>query len=368
MNPFRSLTSALTSCVSLKCDRLVAASRRAAIGAIAAMALATATGCGGARALPATAVEAPTVSPAASPVSETMQPWSEGMSDTAPNRFVEKNGIRFAYRDFGRKPGVPVLFLAPFRGTMDSWDPLLTDELARGRPVILFDNAGVGLSNGDAPTTVADTAKDAETFIDALRELHLTDSDWVSGHVDLLGLSLGGFVAQELALNRPDVVDRVVLAGTAPRGGEGFATPPPEIARSEAADPQTPRDVLLVLFARSESSEAAGRAFLARVGSRQKRSRQFGQEQNDACATRGHEGVGRGPDERTLLVSLGHQAASARRRWRGRRRDAHDQLEGSCAAPAWSSIPTRGRAFSSSTPTPSRRTLPHSYDDLERPR
>ena len=192
------------------------------------------------------------------------------MSDTAPNRFVEKNGIRFAYRAFGRKPGVPLLLLAPFRGTMDSWDPLLTDALAQGRPVILFDNAGVGLSSGDAPTTVADAAKDAETFVDALRELHFTDSDWVSGHLDLLGFSLGGFVAQQLALNRPDVVDRVVLAGTAPRGGEGFATPPPEIAASETADPQTPRDVLFLLFARSEASVAAGRAFLARVGSRQR--------------------------------------------------------------------------------------------------
>jgi pimeloyl-ACP methyl ester carboxylesterase len=119
---------------------------------------------------------------------------------------------------------------------MDSWDPLLTDALAQARPVILFDNAGVGLSSGDAPTTVADTAKDAETFVDALRELH--------GRVDLLGFSLGGFVAQQLALNRPDIVDRVVLAGTAPRGGGGFATPPPEIATSETADPQTPRDVL----------------------------------------------------------------------------------------------------------------------------
>jgi len=153
---------------------------------------------------------------------------------------------------------------------MDSWDPLLTDALAQGRPVILFDNAGVGLSSGDAPTTVADMAKDAETFVDALRELHFTDSDWVSGHLDLLGFSLGGFVAQQLALNRPDVIDRVVLAGTAPRGGEGFATPPREIATSETAGPQTPRDVLFLLFARSEASEAAGRAFLARVGSRQR--------------------------------------------------------------------------------------------------
>ena len=250
--------------------------------ALAAMALATATSCGGARAsngdvltkgplaLPTAAVDAPPTSPAVSTVSETMAPWSEGMSDTAPNRFIEVNGIRFAYRAFGRKPGVPLLLLAPFRGTMDSWDPLLTDALAQGRPLILFDNAGVGLSSGDAPATVAGMARDAEKFVQALGECHITDPNWVSGRVDILGFGLGGLVAQQLTLDHPDIIDRVVLAGTAPRGGEGFATPPREIATSETADPQTPRDVLFLFFARSEASEAAGRAFLARVGSRQR--------------------------------------------------------------------------------------------------
>jgi pimeloyl-ACP methyl ester carboxylesterase len=144
--------------------------------AIAALALTAATSCGGARAsrceptqaspaaLPTPPDEARTTSLATAAMSETMQPWSDGTAETAPNRFVEKNGIRFAYRAFGRKPGVPLLLLASFRGTMDSWDPLLTDALAQARPVILFDNAGVGLSSGDAPTTVADTAKDAEAF------------------------------------------------------------------------------------------------------------------------------------------------------------------------------------------------------------
>jgi pimeloyl-ACP methyl ester carboxylesterase len=236
------------------------------------MALAIATSCGGARSskgdVPTSpAVERPTTS---SGVGETTSPWSEGMSDTAPNRFLETKGIRFAYRAFGRKPGVPLLLLAPFRGTMDSWDPLLTDALAQGRPVILFDNAGVGLSSGEAPEAVADMARDAERFVQALGERHMTDPDWVSGRVDVLGFALGGFVAQQLALDHPDIVDRVVLAGTAPRGGYGVATPAREIATSETADPQTPGDVLLLLFARSEASEAAGRSFLARVGARQR--------------------------------------------------------------------------------------------------
>jgi pimeloyl-ACP methyl ester carboxylesterase len=100
--------------------------------------------------------------------------------------------------------------------------------------------------------------------------LSFTDSDWLTGHVDVLGFSLGGFVAQQLAMNRPDVVERVVLAATAPQGGEGLGAPLPEVTKSLLADPQTPRDVLFLLFAKSEASEAAGRAFLARVGSRQR--------------------------------------------------------------------------------------------------
>jgi pimeloyl-ACP methyl ester carboxylesterase len=259
---------------------------------IAAMALLAATSCGGASASkrdvppewppapptatveasttsPAAAIEAPTMSPAALAVSETTEPWSDGMSDTAPNRFVEEKGIRFAYRAFGRKPGVPLLLLAPLRGTMDSWDPRLTDAFAQDRPLILFDTVGVGLTGGDARTTVADMATDAGAFIDALRALSFTDPNWLTGHVDVLGFSLGGFVAQQLAMNRPDVVERVVLAATAPRGGEGFAMPPREIATSETADPQTPDDVLFLLFAGSDASRAAGQAFLARLGGRQ---------------------------------------------------------------------------------------------------
>lgn len=240
------------------------------------MVLAAATGCGGASASkrdvppewpptpPAATVEAPTLA-----VSETTEPWSDGMSATAPNRFVEEKGIRFAYRAFGRKPGVPLLLLAPLRGTMDSWDPRLTDAFAQDRPLILFDAVGVGLTGGDTRTTVAEMATDAGAFIDALRELHFTDSDGLTGHVDVLGFSLGGFVAQQLALDRPDVVERVVLAGTAPRGGEGLGAPLPEVTKSLLADPQTPDDVLFLLFARSGTSRAAGQAFLARLGGRQ---------------------------------------------------------------------------------------------------
>ena len=152
---------------------------------------------------------------------------------------------------------------------MDSWDPRLTDALAQGRPLILFDTVGVGLTGGDTRTTVAEMATDAGAFIDALRALHFTDPDWLTGHVDVLGFALGGFVAQQLALNRPDVVERVVLAATAPQGGEGLGAPLPEVTKSLLADPQTPDDVLFLLFARSGTSRAAGQAFLARLGGRQ---------------------------------------------------------------------------------------------------
>jgi pimeloyl-ACP methyl ester carboxylesterase len=133
---------------------------------------------------------------------------------------------------------------------------------------------GVGLTTGgDARTTVAEMATDAGMFIDALRELHFTDSDWLTGHVDVLGFSLGGFVAQQLALDRPDVVECVVLAATAPQGGEGLRAPRPDVTKSLLADPQTPEDVLSLLFARSGTSRAAGQAFLARLGGRQPQDR-----------------------------------------------------------------------------------------------
>ncbi len=144
---------------------------------------------------------------------------------------------------------------------MDSWDPRLTDAFAQDRPLILFDAVGVGLTGGGTRTTVAEMATDAGAFIDALRALHFTDSDWLTGHVDVLGFSLGGFVAQQLALNRPDVVERVVLAATAPQSGEGLGAPLPEVTKSLLADPQTPDDVLFLLFARTARAGPQVRLF-----------------------------------------------------------------------------------------------------------
>jgi pimeloyl-ACP methyl ester carboxylesterase len=137
---------------------------------------------------------------------------------TAPTHYVEANGIRFAYRRFGKTGDLPVVFNQHFRGTMDHWDPAVTDGLAKGREVILFNNAGVSSSSGEVPSTFEKMGANAVAFIEALG---LTK-------IDVLGFSIGGFVAQEIALQAPDLVNRLVLVGSGPRGGEGMATLTPE--------------------------------------------------------------------------------------------------------------------------------------------
>jgi pimeloyl-ACP methyl ester carboxylesterase len=180
---------------------------------------------------------------------------------TAPNRTVEAaTGVTYAYRRLGRAQAgtPPLVLLQHFRGNLDNWDPALVDALAATREVILFDNAGVGGSTGTTPRTVTAMAHGALRFLEAL-EL---------GEVDMLGFSLGGFVAQELVLIRPRVVRRLVLAGTGPRGGEdmhGFAD---DVNVSATRDEPGAEDLLALFFERSESSVAAGRQFLQRIFAR----------------------------------------------------------------------------------------------------
>ena len=133
-------------------------------------------------------------------------------TNTAPTRFVEAGGIRFAYRRFGDPVGTPMVLLQHLMGNLDNYDPAITDALAMGREVILTDNAGVGLSTGNAPETVAGMARDAASLIDALG----------LEHVDLFGFSMGGYVAQQIVVDRPELVRRLVLVGTGPRGGDGM--------------------------------------------------------------------------------------------------------------------------------------------------
>jgi pimeloyl-ACP methyl ester carboxylesterase len=170
---------------------------------------------------------------------------------TAPTQFAEANGIRFAYRRFGRSGGVPLVFNQHFTGTMDHWDPAVTDGLATTRKVILFNNGGVSSSSGEVPTSCEQMGTNAVSFIKAL------------GLV--LGFSMGGFVAQEITLQAPDLVRRLVLVGTGPRSGEGMATLTQEAQEIFGATYDDPDHLWLrVHFTRSGKSQAAGREFLKR--------------------------------------------------------------------------------------------------------
>jgi pimeloyl-ACP methyl ester carboxylesterase len=174
---------------------------------------------------------------------------------TAQTQFVEANGIRFAYRRFGNPGGVPLVMNMHFTGTMDHWDPLVTDGLAEGREVILFDNAGISSSSGEVPTSVEEMATNAVAFIHAL-ELD---------QVDVLGFSLGGLIAQEIVLQAPAIVHKLVLVGTGPRSGDGMAALTPEAQAVFGATYKNSDNLWLgVFFTPSEKSQAKGREFLRR--------------------------------------------------------------------------------------------------------
>jgi pimeloyl-ACP methyl ester carboxylesterase len=181
---------------------------------------------------------------------------------TVPTRFVEAKGIRFAYRRFGKQGGVPTVFNQHFAGNLDNWDPAVLDGLARQREVILFNNAGIASSSGEVPTTFAGMAANAEAFIDALK----------LNQVDVLGFSIGGMVAQQIVLDRPELVRKLILVGTAPRdhdagGGAEHITPETQAIFGATYDP--PENLWLkVFFSDSDHSQAAGRAFLKRYLSR----------------------------------------------------------------------------------------------------
>src|SRR6202048_1271809 len=174
---------------------------------------------------------------------------------TAPTQFVEAKGIRFAYRRFGKSGGVPLVFNQHFTGTMDHWDPLVIDGFAKDREMILFNNAGVSSSSGEVPTSIEGMAANAIAFI---RVLGLSK-------VDVLGFSIGGFVAQEIDGQAPGLVRKLILVGTGPRGGEGMASLTPEAQQIFGATYEEPDHLWLAgPFTRPKASQAAGRDFLKR--------------------------------------------------------------------------------------------------------
>ena len=176
---------------------------------------------------------------------------------TAPTRFLDGGKERYAYRRFGAGSGLPLLCLQHFTGTMDNWDPAVTDPLASEREVILFESAGIGRSSGSVPDTIAGMASHALAFLDGLG----------IGTCDVLGFSLGGMVAQQMAFERPSIFRRMMLVGTAPRGGEDIMhLEKPSLAKP-LGDPSLRGYAVLqkIFFAPTKSSQAAGAAFIERL-------------------------------------------------------------------------------------------------------
>jgi pimeloyl-ACP methyl ester carboxylesterase len=184
--------------------------------------------------------------------------------DTAPTEFVEANGIRFAYRRFGSPAAgsTPIVFFQHFVGNLDDHDPAISDGFATDREVILFNNTGVASTSGIVPDTIEQMATDAATFIDALG---LTTAD-------LLGHSMGGLVAQQVAIQRPDLVRKLVLVGTGPRGGVGIGETPPQTAALFGVKLPRQEDMWLpILFAPTETSQKLGREYVERIVARKDR-------------------------------------------------------------------------------------------------
>jgi pimeloyl-ACP methyl ester carboxylesterase len=175
--------------------------------------------------------------------------------DAENQMLAASNGISYAYRSTGESIETPLVLFQHFRGNLDNWDPALIDALAIGRPVITFDNRGVAGSSGTTPSTIAQMALDAIDFIDALEP----------GEVDLLGFSIGSFVAQEIALIRPAVVRKVVLASSAPQGASGTHGWAPDVIGAVGKSETSPEEYLSVFFAESEASRTAGQQVLGRL-------------------------------------------------------------------------------------------------------
>lgn len=178
---------------------------------------------------------------------------------TTPTRHVEAAGTRFAYRRLGPEKGIPVVLLNHWGANLDNFDPRIVEGLADGRPVYAFDYRGIGMSGGEAPLTVAEMASD---MIAAIRVFGCES-------VDVVGFSLGGFVAQQVLLDAPDLVRRAVLAGTGPAGGVGIdkvgAVSGPLIVKAllTLRDPKT-----FLFFTSSATGRKAAKAFLARLEER----------------------------------------------------------------------------------------------------
>jgi len=207
---------------------------------------------------------------------------TRGYSELRNQLIRAADGVDYVYRDTGRASGVPLVLLQHFRGNLDNWDPALIDALAPARRVITFDNAGVGASTGTTPDTIEQMARDAIAFIAAMQ----------FSQVDLLGFSIGSFVAQQIALIRPAIVRRLVLASSAPKGAAGMHGWAPEVIGAIGTPHTSPEAHLDVFFTRSAASRHAGtealRRMYARTEDRDRATTWATREaQYDAVCTRG---------------------------------------------------------------------------------
>jgi pimeloyl-ACP methyl ester carboxylesterase len=176
----------------------------------------------------------------------------------APTKVVAAaQGVQSAYRDVGSGTA-PLVLLQHFRGNLDNWDPALIDALASHRRVVAFDNVGVGGTNGTTPNTIEQMATDAIAFLDAME----------FERVDILGFSIGSFIAQEIALTRPALVNSLILASSAPKGAAGMHGWAPWVIDAVGKPQPDPSGYLKVFFANSESSQQAGQQALQRMFSR----------------------------------------------------------------------------------------------------
>jgi len=175
---------------------------------------------------------------------------------TAPTKSININGSDFTYRSFGKEEGIPVVFLQHFTGNMDNWDPEVTNAIASNYPVILFNNRGVGSSKGTTPDNVSEMAEDTVVFIRALGY----------SKVNLLGFSLGGFIGQQIAADYPELVNKLILAGTGSIGGKAIAKLESHLEKAFVDGPD--RVLINLFFNKTPSSIKAGEAFLERLAER----------------------------------------------------------------------------------------------------
>jgi len=171
----------------------------------------------------------------------------------AQTQYVDVEGVKYAYRRIGNATGVPVIGFQHFTGTIDNWDPIIINALAQEREVILFDNKGVGNTEGETPDNVAAMTEDAVKFIKALK-IDL---------FDILGFSLGGFIAQQLAVKYPDLVRKIIIIGAAPQGVKVLHGFPALIQKATKLPAE--ELFLFIFFTQSEASREKGRAALKRL-------------------------------------------------------------------------------------------------------